>query len=255
MTWYNENYKNRQIVGVDVFGGSAGTPSSIDLEVTMPKDWDQFWDNIRTDMYDVVATDRDGNLLSFSRKTGANYSTRTLVIQVDNYLVKDSDSMSAIYIYYNNPAQASDLSVVTTITTPKKAYIMLDNPHSRIISANISTSALDIPIQTFTKGTGESIHVYFMYGSIFAKRITPYNDRSDLEGIDFVTVHSYDNLGADNSSRYIEADTRLGNGFIRATFTAGENNTDYAISVKITTTQKQILEPRAIIRVINLLPS
>ena len=54
--------------------------------------------------------------------------------------------------------------------------------------------------------------------------------------------------------RYDEASTRFGNGFVRATYKAGDNGTDYAIAIEVSTTLGQLYQIRAILRVKNLLP-
>ena len=48
MTWWNKDYRRRQIIAIDVTGGS-GVSASIDWTITIPKDWDGFWDGIRSD--------------------------------------------------------------------------------------------------------------------------------------------------------------------------------------------------------------
>lgn len=253
MTWYNEDYRRRQIVGINAFGGS-GTSADIDVEIPVPSDWDDFWDNIRSDFKDVVVTDSKGRLLNFQRKTGANYSTRTLTLQVYRLTISNDDAMNVAYIYFYNPDETTDSSTVITVSGPKTGYILLSAPHSRVVQTRNAQSALDAPIQSFVKGSGDEVHVFWIVGNTFAKRLSPYNERNDEEGIDFVKIANYDSSGTDASARYTESDTRLGNGFIRATYKAGDSGSDYAIAVEVNTTLGQVIENRAILRVIDLLP-
>jgi len=253
MTWYNDEYRQRQIVGVNAFGGS-GVPATIDAEIEIPPEWDTFWQSIRSDFKDVVVTNSKGKKISFARKTGANYSTRTLILQVDGLSIQNDNSLQILYVYFNNPDETTDSSEAVTITSPKTGYITLSRPHSRIVSSRTSQNATDTPIQSFVKGSNDEIHVFFAITSSLAKRITPYNDRDDEEAVDYVQVFSYDDSGTNSSERYVQNDTRVGAGYIRASYKGGTDGDSYAIAVRMETTLGQNIETRAILRVIDLLP-
>lgn len=253
MTWYNKDYRRRQIVGVDCTGGT-GTTATVDVEFEVPSDWDDFWDNIRSDFKDVVVTDMFGEEVSFARKSGANYSNRVLVLQVDGLSIKNDDSIQVLYVYFYNPDETVDSSTSVTITSAKTGHIMLSAPHTRVVQAGGSSSALDVPLQSFIKSSNEEIHVFWVLGNNLAKRLTPYNERNDEEGIEHVQVYSYDSSGTNATERYDERETRLGNGFVRTTYKAGSSGTDYAIAIEVKTSLGQVLENRAILRVIDLLP-
>ena len=208
MTWYNRDYRQRQIVGVAVYGGS-GSPATVDIEIQIPEDFDVFWTSIRSDFKDVVVTDSKGEKITFARKSGANYSTRTLVLQVDGHQVQSDDALNVLYVYFHNPDETVDSSTSVSISSPKTGHITLSRPHSRIVSSKTSQNATDTPIQTFVKASGDSIHVFFAITSSLAKRITPYNDRDDEEAIEFVNVYSYDSSGTNDDGRFTETETRV----------------------------------------------
>jgi len=253
MSWYHPDYRRRQIVGINATGG-AGGQGSISVEFTVPPDWDDFWNNIRSDFKDVVVTDSAGKIIPFARKSGANYSTRTLTMQLGSLTVKNTDSFCAVYLYFFNPDETSDESESVSVNNPKTGYIMLSAPHSRIVSQSSTSSALDTPVQSFVKSASDEIHIFFIINKNFAKRITPYNERNDEEGIEWVNVKSYDNTNQNSSERYNVNATRLGNGFVRATFKGGSSGSSYAIAIDVYTTLGQLFEIRAILRVIDLLP-
>ena len=253
MTWFDADYRRRQIVGIDATGGSGST-STIDVEFEVPPDWDDFWTNIRSDFNDVVVTDSDGNKANFARKAGANYSTRTLTLQIDSLFIKNDDSFAIAYVYFFEPNEATDHSTSVTISSAKNGYILLSAPHSRVVSQPASQTALDSPIQSFVKAATDEIHVFFLVNGNFAKRLSPYNERNDQEGIDYVQIRSFDSSNADASARYNVNETRIGNGFVRATFKAGDDGVDYAIAIQVSTTLGQLYQIRAILRVKNLLP-
>tara|TARA_R110000824_G_scaffold19663_6_gene75680 strand:+ start:1790 stop:2554 length:765 start_codon:yes stop_codon:yes gene_type:complete len=253
MSWFNKNYNRRQIVGVNHFGGS-GVQATIDIEFSIPADWDTFWDEIRSDFRDVVVTDPKGNVLSFARKGGANYSDRILILQVDGYVSNNDNSMNAIFVYYGFSSETSDRSVAVTIASPKEGYITLERPISRIVPSRGGQSATDTPIISFSKATIEEVDVFFLTVSLLGRRYQTYNNRNNLEAIDYVEIFSYDNTGTNSATRYDLDDVRLGNTFFRGRYIIGDDGSDYAVVAKFTTTEKQILETRAILRVKNLLP-
>ena len=158
------------------------------------------------------------------------------------------------YVYYFQPNEATDHSTTVTIAAAQTGHIMLSAPHSRIVNQPASQSALDSPIQSFVKASTDEIHVFFVINGNFARRISPYNERNDEEGIDYVQVRSFDANGENSPARYHEASTRLGNGFVRATYKAGDSGTDYAIAIEVSTTLGQLYQIRAILRVKDLLP-
>ena len=121
MTWYDSNYKQRQPIAVDALAGD-GSVATKDITITIPKTWDLFWDNIRSDFFDIVPVNVDGDLLSFERAAGANLSTRTLVINIDDVSVK-TQAINFIYLYFQNPDQSSDPSSSVTIASAIDGYI------------------------------------------------------------------------------------------------------------------------------------
>jgi len=252
MGWYNKNYKKRQMIGVDVFGGT-GIAATIDIEVEVPSDWDTFWDEIRSDFLDVVVTDPSGKLVKFAR-SGANYANRTLTLQIDAYSSNNDDSMNALWIYYGYANESVDSSVAVTITSAKTGYILLERPYSRIVPSVGGQSATDAPITSFNKGANDEVDIFFLTSGLLGRRIDNYNERDFFEAVDYVTIASYDNAGANDATRYDETETRLGNNFVRARYKLGDTGSDYAVTVQIVTTEKQIIESRAILRVKTLLP-
>lgn len=109
MTWYDSDFKQRKPIAVDASATGSGAEENKDIEIVIPHDWDLFWDNIRSDMFDVVVTNNGGDLLTFKRKTGADYSTRSLTLQVDEVNTK-TQAINRIFVYFQNPNQTTDLS-------------------------------------------------------------------------------------------------------------------------------------------------
>ena len=256
MSWFNKNYQKRQIVGVSIFGG-AGSAGAYDIEVEIPKDWDTFWDNIRSDMIDVVLYDGNNNsVLTFQRKAGASYANRSLTLEVDAFDSAHNNSLNAIFLYYHYPDESTDRTSSFTASAPKKGKILLENPYGRIVPGGIGSNADDQPIVSFSKSQAGEIDVFFIFNQYFGDRVDTYNNRLKLEEMNYATAKAYLSDGSVSTALTPDNDyMRFGNGFVRARWKGGDNSTDYAIVVTMVSSELQTVETRAVMRVKNLLPS
>ena len=252
MTWYDANYKQRQPVAIDATVGD-GSVGLKDITLTIPKKWDIFWDNIRSDMYDVIPVDVDGNLLTYKRAS-SDLATRTLVIEIDNYSCK-TQAINFIYLYFQNPDQSSDPASSFTATSAINAYIDISQAGGVIVRQPLNRPATSQPLQALVKSTDDVLDVYFYVGGLFRSLLSPYAQRVDFEGISYVTVQSLDSSGTDSSARYTEEDTRFIEGYVKARTKAGSDGTDYAFMVTITTSTEQVIDIRCLVQVRNQLPA
>ena len=92
--------------------------ANIDVSITIPQDWDHFWDNVRADGFDVVLTAADGvTVLDFQRATWTPAS-RDGVLQVGGLSVAaDADTDSCIWLYYGDPSAADRAGTPTIGST------------------------------------------------------------------------------------------------------------------------------------------
>lgn len=253
-TWFDDNFKQRQAVAIDASATGDGTVLPRDIQITIPSDWDLFWENIRSDMYDVIAVDPDGNFLDFGRGSGANYSNRTLVIEVDGYNLTTL-SIPMIYIYFQNPDQSSDPTKAVTISSAINGYIDLSRPSGLLVSQPLQRPPTSEPQTAFVKASTDEIDVYFAVSNLFTSRANPYNLRLGLEDIDHIKVQSLDNTGTNDTARYDITKTRFIDGFVRVRSTGGSDSTDYALVCRVITTQEQQIDIRCLIQVRDQLPS
>lgn len=252
MTWYDDNYKQRQPIAIDALSGD-GSVQVKDITLTIPKTWDIFWDNIRSDMFDVVPVDVEGNLLTFKRAS-ATLSTRTLVIEIDNYSVK-TQAINQIFLYFQNPDQSSDPASSFTASSAINAYIDISQAGGFIVRQPLNRPPTQSPLQAITKSTGDVIDVFFSVAGLFRSMSSPYANRIDYENIIYVTVQSLDSSGTDSSARYEFADTRFIDGFVKARTKAGSDGEDYAFMITVTTNTDQVIDIRCLVQVRNQLPA
>jgi len=252
--WFNEDYIYRQPITLD-FSTVNTVPSTQDIEIEVPKEWDLFWDTIRSDFLDVVVTDSNGDVVSFARKAGANYSTKTLVLQVDAVDVPAANCLVQYFLYYGYSSESTDRSTSVTISTPRDGFIFLGSPLARIVDGYGLIPTSNQPTKTFIKQTTEEIDIFFSFQGLLESRVTESNGRLIFEEVDHVIVQSLDSAGSNSDSRYDLGETRFLQGFVKARSIAGTNDTNYALSVQLVTTTKQIYDIRCLVKVKDLLPS
>jgi len=252
--WFNEEYIYRKSITLD-FSTTNSIPANHDVEITVPSDWDLFWDTIRSDFLDVVVTDANGVVQQFQRKAGANYANKNLVLQLDNIQVPAPNSLVQFFVYYGYATESTDRSSSITITAPKNGYIFLGAPLARIVDGYGLVPTANAPTTTFVKQTTEEIDVFFSFRGLLETRITESNGRLLFEEVEFVIVNSLDTGGSNSDSRYDLAATRFLGGYVVARAKGGANNTDYAFLVRLSTTNKQIYDIRCLMKTKDLLPT
>jgi len=253
-SWYNTGWKNRYPICVEVLGGGGGS-YAYDLEISIPASWDLFWDNIRSDFFDVIVSAAEGDRLLTFKRTGADYANRTLTIQIDNHTVGDNNASNLIWLYFNNSSQSSDLAGSFTASSVKYGLIFTGAPQARVVTRATGSASSDLPQAAFTKTNNEIVDVWFALAGLFENRFDPYNKRAGLEGLSYVQVESLNSSGVDSALRYDETETRFVPGFVRVRTKAGDNGNDYTLVCNITTTLGQLYSLRCLVQVRNLLPN
>jgi hypothetical protein len=254
MTWFDADWKQRAAVAVDSSATGDGTVQQKDVEIQIPVDWDLFWDNIRSDFFDVVCVDIEGTILSFARKAGASYASRSLTLQIDDLDTKTL-AVNQVYVYFANPSQSSDLSVAVTIIGALTGYIDLSRPSGLLVAQPLQRPPTSEPQTSFVKATTDQIDIYFAVGGLFNVRASPYNARLGLEDIHYINVQSLDSSGTNDTGRYDETKTRFIDGFVRVRAKAGSDGTDYALVCRVVTSEEQQIDIRCLIQVRDQLPS
>ena len=252
--WFDENYKQRVPIALD-HSTIGAVPATVDIEVEVPKEWDLFWDTVRSDMLDVVVTDFGGAVMAFNFKAGFSYANRTLTLQLDAIAVDTANSLQQFFLYFGYASESTDRKGSVTISSADKGFIHIGAPFARIVTASNTRPSLNQPQTIFPKSTTEEIDIFFSVAGLLSPRIDQYNKRLNYEEIKEVIVRSFDSSGSTSDSRYDLGETRFINGFVKVRAKGGSNNTNYALSLQIETTEKQKYDIRCIIQTKDLLPS
>ena len=256
MTWYNSNWKRRYPVTVNVLGG-AESAGDHDVQIIFPSDWDDFWDNIRADGFDIIVTDSLGTLQTFHRTT-YNYANRSLTLSAQAVTFANRNSMNVVYVYFNNPDQSSDLQSAFVPSGAKAGKIYLNAPSNRIVSQPSQRTGSSTPNYVFSKTSDDELYIWFRIASLLGSRISPYNDKLDFESLDYVKIQSLDAAGSNDAARYNDTLTAFVPGYVGVYCKAGSNNTDYTVVCEIRTVAtgpfNQTISLRALLQIRDLLP-
>lgn len=256
MTWYSESWKRRYPLTMNILAGPE-TSGSYDIEVVFPADWDEFWENIRSDGFDIVLVDPMGSLQTF-RRTAFNFANRQLTLAGQSVTFGNRNSVSLLYVYFNNPDQASDLQTAFVPSTPKPGRVYLNAPSNRIVTQPSQRTGTTTPNFVFQKTNDDEVYIWFRIASLLGSRIAPYNDKLDFESLDYVQIKSLDSGGSNDTGRYTDNLTVFVPGYVGVYVKAGNNNTDYTVVCDIKTVAtgpfNQTISLRCLLQIRDLLP-
>ena len=254
--WYDVNWKMRQPIAVSALGG--GGAGNVDVSIIIPADWDLFWDNVNSNMYDVVPVTAEGALIPFKRSghggSPASKANRILQLDLDSVNVGSQDATTLVYIYWLY-SSASEQATTPTISSAKTGSVFLGVPTGRVVRVLPNRAVSEAPQTSFSKTTNDSVDVWFSVAGLMMQRRSTYKGRRGFEDIKYVQVRSLASNGSDDAGRYDEVDTRFVPGWIKVRSKGGSDNTDYTLECLITTTQNQIISLRCLIKVRDLLPA
>lgn len=253
--WWDDNWTQRAAISVDAVGSKAG---ALDLTITVPTVFDDFWDNVASDGADVRIIDPNGNTqLTYQLQTWT-YASKAATIEVDNYTIP-AEGTPIVWLYWNY-GSASDGQGSFTASTPVSGYVELGKPTSdRLIVCTREVPGNTNPRAEISKTAAEQLYVWWDVTPLLTQACKQINGRNLWEGVDYLQFQVLSG-GADQSAMYDETETRLvecdGRLFAKTLVKAGTTATDYALSLTVGTTtatgDAQIYNPRAIVRVVTV---
>lgn len=272
MGWYRPAglWRRRAAISVAIAGA---TP--VDVNITIPPDWDEFWDslvanadttgaNLRVVWYDGVT------VLTYSLDDGAggamSVANRLCRIQIDGMVVPAATGMLCIWLYYDpSSAQAIGTSA-TVIATPVNGYIELGRPGQHALQHMPQTARSTKPRTIIHKTVLEQAFIWIRYDGALGRRVTPGNKAQVHEDPLYATMTVQNSSAADQAGMY-DSDkmrwvwTNRGQMWLRIRVKAGTTATNYTAVVlartilPAQTTADQQLETRVGIAVSDSLES
>lgn len=245
MSWYKEPYQRRAAITVHNSGG-AGT---IDVDVVIPADWDEFWDEIDASGNELRVTSGDGyTLLAYSVDNGSggafDKTGRNGRIRIDGASVPaTADSIVLFWLYFDTSSNQGSGAVVTTISSPLTGYVERATPSWMIYEAQPLRPGKTGPRETFGKTVADTISVWVDFTDFLEHRRNPYAKRMMFEEPFIAVITAEDSAGANaptlftsSAARWVEVYGVRGRRiYLRVTVTAGATATAYTIKVSVST--------------------
>jgi hypothetical protein len=226
-----QRWAYREAIVIDCTAGGG----TIDATCLLPKDWDLFWNNVKAAGADIRVTDADGFTLLTYDLNGFNSSTRTLTIEIDNYVSPSATSMVVVWLYWGNSA-ATDASTVFAPAAAKTGTVNPSGPPKPIWKTAPERPGEVRAKQQMSKAAAEVVFVTFDFSDEMIKRVSPLADSYLLEEIDYFacTVE----LAGVNQTAMVDLPTQrlVHPYYVIGHIKGGTDAIDYRIKCRITTT-------------------
>lgn len=245
MSWYDEDYRRRRALTVVNTSGGA----TIDLNCTIPQDWDEFWGLIDSSGNGVRVTLADGYTLATydvdDGSGGAFSKTNRLGrIRVDG-LSTDStaDEALLLWVYYDIDSPTDGSSSVT-ITSPETGHIYLGKPGWAMAPFVRARPGIERPEYIFHKDSSEYWSLWINLTPALEQRDTRYAKRLCYEEPRRVTYGVVDassvvqgSMDDPGAVRFLELEQSSGlrELWVRVPVQGGTHDTKYTVRVTMKT--------------------
>lgn len=195
-------WTRRVAVTVDIPGT---TP--VDVNVTIPKDFDDFWNTIDSSGNELRLVSYDGQTVlvyDVDNGSGGAFSKTNRLgrLQIDGMVVPATASMLLVWLYYGSSTNQGDASQAVTIASARDGYIELARPGQHQMVHQPQPARSTKPRLIIHKTANEQAFVWIRYDPALSKRYTPGNGAPDHEEPLFATIQVLDDTAADQSSMY-----------------------------------------------------
>lgn len=212
--WFKETYTRRAIISVD---NSAGAGSA-DIDVTIPKGLDAFWDVIDSagNELRVVAPDSQ-TVLSYAIDNGSGgafdataIANRNGRLQIDGAtLPAVANSTVGLWLYWGTTTTQGSGASAVSIASAINGYIEISNPGQYRFAHQPQVPGQTRPRHTVHKRASEEVALWVNYGELLQKRPTPANKGVYHEEIWYGTPSVVNTSAADQSAMYDASKNRL----------------------------------------------
>jgi len=251
MTWYKQNFKRRMPIAIDTSLVSSG---SAQFEITIPTYWDDFWDNVRSDGFDVHMVDQNGLILTFQRVSW-NTTTKLGLFRANYGTVKAANVIHSTFVYWDASDESSDSSSTVASSSPVNGRVYLGAPFGNIVNLQSRSGLSTVPTTIFQKDPDEVVDVWFPISQLLAPSQLPINERLAFLFVNYINMQVLDSSGANQTGMYSLTNVRIINGWVKLRVSAGSDNADYVIRLILQDTNTQTFVLSNLLQVRKLLPS
>lgn len=172
MSWYDSDYRQRAAISIPSSAGAA----TIDADITIPSDWDDFWDVIDASGNELRVTGPDGyTLVTYDVDDGAggafNRTTRAGRIRIDGASTPAVAAECLLFwVYFDTSSTQGDGSSAVTITSALTGYIDRGQPSTWIAAAEPPRPGTTTPRHKFGKSVADQLYCFLDITGILEQR-------------------------------------------------------------------------------------
>lgn len=247
MSWYDQDFRKRAAVTVINTGG-LGT---IDFDLVVPADWDEFWDANPADTtgLELRLCNADGyTLLPYSVDNGSggafSRSSRLGRIRVDTVTVPaTTNAILLFWLYFYTSSVQGSAAVATAIASPETAYVDRGSPTWFRQVLQPQRPGISRPRVSFGKDSADAVDAWLDFTPFLEQRRTPFQKRFMYEEPRAATLAAEDSSGVNaptlvdpTKARWVETWGPRGRRMLlRTPVTGGTTATNYTIKSTVTT--------------------
>jgi hypothetical protein len=243
VAWYDTNYKYR--VPVLIYSSGGGT---LDVRITVPPSFDLFWSTIQSDGDDIRVTTAGGVTLATYKWSSFTYATKTGTIDLDNVTI-GAATATLVWLYWGYSSATSGASTFTA-SSPITGVIFPAEPTGKVYQYAPERPGASKPVIDIAKLPNESRLIWIDFRSVLARssggaQSHPQYDEVAQVAVDVQAATVSQASMVDQSKTVV-----IGRGVVGALIKAGTSGTNYAMIVKVTTSEGYIFEQRIKVRVL-----
>lgn len=247
MSWYDDAYLYRAPILIEDAAGG-------DVTITVPADWDLFWDTIQADGDDIRVTQEDGITLATYEWSTFTYASRAGVIDIDGYAGEPGCTKGVHWLYFGNSA-ATDGAGSFTASAPVDGFIHLGAPAGHIVDLRQEEAGVEVPTQRLGKAVDADLYIWWRIAGL-QSRLTTYNKSSALEEVAGITeavvaTGGATQAGMTDADRLRIVETQDGYTYIRMYVDDGASGTDYTVRLGVLTTEGRVITGRFLLEVFD----
>ena len=216
-----------------------------DYTITIPTSWSDFWDDVDSSGLEIAVTNADGTSSLTYQWSTFTKASRTGVLQIDNY-ISGTTGTAQIHLYWGMSGATTGAGSFSA-SSPRNGYVDLGSVVRPIVTSPERPGDTQ-PRHQVSKVSTESIWVWFDFGQELIRMDSPSDTRSQWEEIDGVT-YAVNLAGSAQSGMVSAASSRIYDGrYVRVLVQSGTTNTNYTISVAVSTTYPNKQSGRNLVR-------
>jgi hypothetical protein len=236
------SWKRRAAISVD--NSAAAAAVVLDVDITIPKDWEDFWDVIDNSGVNIRVTGPDGvTAVSYDIDDGAGgafnaaaVTARTGRIRVDSMTIPTATAgIFLLWLYFDPDGTVAAGDSVVTMTSIGAGYIAHDRPSGRMYEYRPQVPRAENPRDVTHKGPSEQIVVWWQIDRALRKHKRPSGGSLQSEEPYYMAMAVYNTSAADQTAMYALASNRFywdgpsRTMWIRCVVKAGTTDTRYTV--------------------------